>query len=265
MICPNLSNPQIKQEFDELKSVLGEDLAYLIWDRNNGYHLDKAPNGQVSKLFNSLLTLTDRKQAIEIKAKTLSQSFKLWFGNSKVVDENNEPLMVYHYGSENISEFKKDFIGTGGGLNLGEGFYFTPSITGIFDSGLASDYMYEENPKKEMFNDGKLYPVFLTTTENDIINIDKYYQGEVLIKNPNQIKSIFNSGVYNRNSDNIYDTVESIKKENRQQTKIYGSIAEAILSDFKTYFPDYDHFNDEQRLIVAKSVEDGKLQLTCKF
>lgn len=160
MICPNLSNPQIKQEFDELKSVLGDDLAYLIWDRNNGYHLDKAPNGQVSKLFNNLLTLTDRKQAIETKAKTLSQSFNLNYKGS--FDINNEPT-----------------------LNLG-------------DAGFVSEE-------------------------------------------------------------------ESIKKENRQQTQIYGSIAEAILSDFKTYFPDYDHFNDEQRAVVAKSVEDGKLQLTCKF
>lgn len=93
MICPNLSIPDIKAEFDELKSVVGEDMAYLIWDRNNGYHLDKASNGKPSKLFNDLLGLTDRKTALDIKAKTLSNAFKLWFGDSKVVDENGEPLV----------------------------------------------------------------------------------------------------------------------------------------------------------------------------
>jgi len=52
MICPNLSNPQIRQEFEELKNQFGESMAYLLWDRNGGYHLDKAPNGESSKLFN---------------------------------------------------------------------------------------------------------------------------------------------------------------------------------------------------------------------
>ena len=93
MICPNLSIPGIKAEFNELKSVLGEDMAYLIWDRNNGFHMDKTSTGKPSKLFNDLLGLTSRQNAIEIKAKTLSDAFKQWFSDSKVVDENGEPLV----------------------------------------------------------------------------------------------------------------------------------------------------------------------------
>ena len=30
-------------------------MAYLLWDRNNGYALDKAPNGADSRLFKALL------------------------------------------------------------------------------------------------------------------------------------------------------------------------------------------------------------------
>ena len=33
--CPNLSNPQVKQEFAELVQAVGEDAAYFLWDKNN--------------------------------------------------------------------------------------------------------------------------------------------------------------------------------------------------------------------------------------
>jgi hypothetical protein len=49
--CPNLSNKKVKQEFDELKNLFGEDIAYFLWDKNNGYSLDMAPNGANSILF----------------------------------------------------------------------------------------------------------------------------------------------------------------------------------------------------------------------
>jgi len=50
--CPNKKS----KEFKELVSALGgEDKAYLVWMRNKGNHLDKAPNGADSKLFKSLL------------------------------------------------------------------------------------------------------------------------------------------------------------------------------------------------------------------
>ena len=55
IFCPNFSNKQVKQEFEELVQAVGEDMAYLLWDRNNGYALDKAPNGADSRLFEELL------------------------------------------------------------------------------------------------------------------------------------------------------------------------------------------------------------------
>lgn len=105
--CPNLSNKKVKQEFDELTSLFGEDAAYFLWDKNNGYSLDKAPNGADSILFKSLLDNynRDRQAALKAKAKVYTSSFTNWFGDwtkenktdvSKVVDENGEPLVVYH-------------------------------------------------------------------------------------------------------------------------------------------------------------------------
>lgn len=184
MICPNLSNPQIKQEFEELKNIFGENLAYLLWNRNGGYHLDKAPNGNSSKLFNDLLGITENKEkALKLKAKTLTNAFKDWFGNSQVTDNNGEPLLT------NLTFISKD----------------------------------------------------------------------------NQIKSIFNSGEYNRNSDDIYDNEVIVKTENRRQTQIDGSMYQEIISNFETYFPNYSFYNDQQRRIVADLVERGKLQITCSI
>ena len=111
--CPNKNLPQWK----ELVEVVGENQAYCLWDQNNGNPLDQAPNGQPSKLFSELLINFngDRNAAIQAKAKVYSQNFKTWFGDwlsedktnvSKVVDENGEPLMVYHGGAKDITEFR---------------------------------------------------------------------------------------------------------------------------------------------------------------
>lgn len=53
--CPNLSNAQVRQEFEDLVQAVGEDQAYLVWHRNNGYALTSAPNGAESLLFQKLL------------------------------------------------------------------------------------------------------------------------------------------------------------------------------------------------------------------
>ena len=99
--CPNKTLP----EWKELVEVVGENQAYYLWDQNNGYGLDRAPNGAPSKLFSDLLSHYngDRNAAIQAKAKVYSEAFKNWFGDwlstdktdvSKVVDENGEPLVV---------------------------------------------------------------------------------------------------------------------------------------------------------------------------
>jgi hypothetical protein len=60
---------------------------------------------------------------------TQSEAFKKWFGNSKVVDENGEPLVVYHGTSKLVNAFDKSLGGTyTGALSAKEGFFFTDSV-----------------------------------------------------------------------------------------------------------------------------------------
>lgn len=82
-ICPNLRNKKVKQEFDELVSIFGEDIAYFLWDKTNGNGMELAPNGASSRLFSDLLKLSngDRRKAIIAKAKVFGSNFKDWFGD----------------------------------------------------------------------------------------------------------------------------------------------------------------------------------------
>ena len=118
-ICPNLHNKQVAQEYGELEDLFGPDTAHLLWSRNNGYSIDKAPNGADSILFGELLHITngDRTRAIILKAKLYSDEFLKWFGDwtsedkenvSKVVDKNREPQVTYHTVSPRYNpNFKK--------------------------------------------------------------------------------------------------------------------------------------------------------------
>lgn len=136
VICPNFKNKEVKEQFEELSNVLGENTAYYIWSYNNGYSLDYAPNGAQSKLFSDLLEYYkgDRRSAIIAKAKTYSPSFRNWFGDwtsgnkenvSKVLDENNEPLIVYHSTNSNFNTFDIARFGRTDQGDRGMGFYFS--------------------------------------------------------------------------------------------------------------------------------------------
>ena len=128
IICPNLKNKEVAREFEELKNATSEAAAYHIWSQNNGNGIDKAPNGEPSKLFSDLLEHYngDRVAAIQAKARTYSKSFKEWFGESKVVDENGEPLLVWHGTIENFDVFSKSWRGATDPGVWGLGFYFSP-------------------------------------------------------------------------------------------------------------------------------------------
>lgn len=95
IICPNLKNEEVAREFEELKNATSEAAAYHIWSQNNGNGIDKAPNGEPSKLFSDLLEHYngDRVAAIQAKARTYSKSFKEWFGDwEKAANANRVSL-----------------------------------------------------------------------------------------------------------------------------------------------------------------------------
>lgn len=102
IICPNLKNKEVAREFEELKNATSEAAAYHIWSQNNGNSIDRAPNGEPSKLFSDLLKYYngDRVAAIQAKARTYSKGFKEWFGDwtgNVSIDIDSKDAIDYLY------------------------------------------------------------------------------------------------------------------------------------------------------------------------
>ena len=243
IICPNLKNKEVAREFEELKNATSEAAAYHIWSQNNGNGIDKAPNGEPSKLFSDLLEHYngDRVAAIQAKARTYSKSFKEWFGESKVVDKNGEPLVVYHGGASGIDTFynMKDNPNYENTKHQG---YSIQNRVGIYFSRYLD---VAKNYKKPYGRDGKIYPVFLSIknpknvsftetlknrlirfgtlglvkkstideiSENELETLYSDYDGvnhssgtEFVVFSSNQIKSIDNQGTFSIQDNNIYN------------------------------------------------------------
>ena len=139
MFCPQINNQKVRDSFNDIVEALGGEpltieefkdgelrkqrtgvnyaamnAAYSIWDMNNGNSIDRAPNGEPSILFQTLMEKYDgdTMQAIQAKSKVYSNGFKKWFGDwinnpeesSKVVDENGEPQIAYRQSDDPSKE-----------------------------------------------------------------------------------------------------------------------------------------------------------------
>ena len=148
MQCLNVKNKEVAALLDQYADILGSyNAAYYVLSENNGYGLDKAPNGEPSKLYNDLMKLYNNDHFMAIRAKSMvySDSFKNWFGDwlsdnkdnvSKVVDENGEPLiMIHNTATSGITEFKS---------GVSKAIYFADKIAQNYVSGFErGDYNYE--------------------------------------------------------------------------------------------------------------------------
>ena len=79
---------------------------------------------------------------------TQTPEFKAWFGDSKVVDENGKPLVVYHGRGADFGEFNT----AGAGKTAGSGAFFTssPAVADTYATGdapnVAPAYLSLRNP-----------------------------------------------------------------------------------------------------------------------
>jgi hypothetical protein len=88
---------------------------------------------------------------------TESPYFKKWFGDSKVVDEQGKPLVVYHGTGADIEAFDPDRTGKGND-QLGSGFYFTS------DEDTAKGYAGEK---------GNLTPSYLSIQKPIVLGAEQ--------------------------------------------------------------------------------------------
>jgi DNA polymerase III sliding clamp (beta) subunit (PCNA family) len=84
-------------------------------------------------------------------------NFKKWFGDSKVVDEKGNPLVVYHATQSDFDKFDLDKVGSSIDYGtMGEGFYFTDNIENV--NNYAKN-LHSNTGKKEGDN---IVPVYLS-------------------------------------------------------------------------------------------------------
>jgi len=161
--------------------------------------------------------------------------FRKWFGDSKVVDEDGKPMVVYHGGAGGIGEFKAEKIQIGGG------FYFTPNKRDAEEyksraegGQIYSVYLSLKNPLLiDTEEGGKIHDEIMDEIDDKMFNgenIDgalaeimnkRGFDGfmetngeEICIFNPNQIKSIYNRGTFSAdNPDIMYSAKDDVEME----------------------------------------------------
>lgn len=158
-----------------------------------------APNGNKSNLTSDLYNLVRTPE------------FKNWFGDwendvsnsSKVLDDNGEPLVVYHRTFVDFEEFdntkgnyKKGFVG-------GNLFYFSDDRYAYSNYGdkELEVFINLRNPTHKVNVDGEYIK---SSNDGALFKYDRFGEKEVVVvaTKPNQIKSIKNTKF--TNSNNIY-------------------------------------------------------------
>lgn len=221
-----------------------------------------APNGKPSNL--------TEKQYAQVRTKNFINWFGDWINDSenasKVIDENGEPLVVYHNTNEVFNEFDKNLIGKNykGGM-FGRGFYFTNNneYSKIFGKNKMSVFLNIKHPlTKETntydFKDYIMASHFNKTKNIDLTIFNGEYDGvvgyndseksvEYVVNESNQVKSATdNIGTFSTTENNIYlaDTEQITPAEifttpiaNGYTESVYGVQVVNDINEFVNSFP----------------------------
>jgi len=145
-----------------------------------------------------------------------SSSFKKWFKESKVVNKQGKPLVVYHGTTKSFNTFDESKL-----YDKDRGFYFTS------DPGMADMFTYSSlNAPGQEEVGGNIIPVYLQIKNPYYVDYSKNLMGATAkivqqakndghdglidlreniyqVFEPNQIKSVFNKGTFNPNDPRI--------------------------------------------------------------
>ena len=267
----NIDNSPAKFGFTKVEPTIQKNANTLL-----------APNGKKSNL--------TPEQYKQVRTK----EFKDWFGDwendpensSKVVDENGEPLVVYHSTNEDFSIFDKKKIGKNYTLRHGNGFYFSSGMLGNSQWGNKTESYFLNikniakstlSLKEEAKNSG-----FLDDYDNSVdivsyaktINIDGFYAGDNFSKEyvafePNQIKSATdNNGEFSSGNNDIrFQKTAPAQSDSIEQVK---KLAAKMAGKFKgskiKFFTDKDRNIDGIQLKIGEKVwgikaSDGTIYL----
>lgn len=234
---------------------------------------------------NSNNEIANAKKEWEEKG-TDSKYFKKWFGDSKVVDENGKPLIVYHGTNANFDTFDKKKIGTTTDDGLwGRGFYFGNKET-PYGNKQMQVYLKMQNPFivndfKSVEDIAKYLDVDEHNFRIDSNNLIHFSQPQVnqitshiilkghdgvivnqgtwneyVVFNPEQIKSVDNKGTFNKNNPNIY---------HQKEIKNFDDMLVEFSNDIEKTPDDYKINNLNEALKDLKISEDKPKEIKTPF
>ena len=276
-------NPSIidnKEEYDnletQLESVINslpyndkEEVVYPYYEKfynavnSAGEYLEaKKKKSKAAELYDMAdtagATPSQEEQAKkEWKEKgTDSRFFKKWFGDSKVVDENGKPLVVYHGSGKLFDTFdtKSGFLGSWftnkktNADNIAKGIVFdnenqytypvylnikNPKIYDMAeDIGGVKDTHFQLSNEINKFSNTEEFKNSLIKQGYDGIIIkntkldDKTGSDDYIVFNPNQIKSVDNQGTFDENNPNIYYDVDEGAPKKTEAPKTLKEVEE---------------------------------------
>lgn len=198
--------------------------------------------------------------------------------SSKVVDENGEPLVVYHGTKKKFDTFEKQKIGTGvskktkGGNHFGSGFYFTPTYFDAqkFGRNVLEVFLSIKNPASSEYGlkedsdgiiasgfNGREYVAFEPTQIKDATGHNVGFDpqsGNIYLQEAQtqsdaemQEETIDKDGIQNRwldlnNKEEIKKLSDSLTKDNIPTTEIE-----------KTLISSYENISSEEQLQKCQS------------
>ena len=181
-------SPEVRKEMDVISATA------IV----NGNYM-KAPNGKDSKL------------TPEQWAMVRTKNFLNWFGDwendpenaSKVVDENGEPMVVYH--------------GTAGVINKFEDQQRSPGFWFVDREDVANGYA--ESAAGEFGEEKNVIPVFLNLRNPRIEDAQEGYPAEFALRyyveNDNGVYEVFDT----------YDEAETYRQTNNQIRQLKGALS----------------------------------------
>lgn len=252
--CPNLSNPQVKQEFEELVQAVGEDAAYFLWNKNNGYSLESAPNGAPSRLFKDLVDYYsgNREKALQTKGKTYLQQFKDTYLTKDQLDENEEPTiqslkLPKRESTDNIELFDKSLQKLTEQIDQSKFFgeYSEKLDRGEFVSSkdivrhlLDSEYIPKDLDLLSQLLSVHDIPVMYDPDQKDDMTTHITKKGEIIISiNPNAIKNTSNNYVARTFFHELVHAL-TVRELNNPNSKI-GKNIRALYDKLKAHYTQY--------------------------
>ena len=163
-------------------------------------------------------------EAAQIKAlyqgarapQTESQEFKSWFGDSKVVDDNGKPLVVYHGTGSEFSVFDEDLAGKNYEKDDEQGFFFTSKPKEAYWAADRASEVSGGNPS--------IMPVYLSLQDPLIIDVSEHAEkvglGDPSSYYDNRTSELLarandagNDGIIVRNKRRGYSTIVAFNPE----------------------------------------------------